>query len=290
LDNERFACGPITHVEASAIILRVMDPLALLPYALAASGGRMGPYDTTQLVAAGLTLLQRSASLVRALSGRRSGLLLPNGPAWIVALAASEGRGVVVMDRAARHDDLVTFITHHRIGVVFTSTALADRLPDDCPRVLLDEAPVRAQITVGDRHATVDLGTHFGLDLVGDSSVAGADEECVVYAGNGEILTHRALLANARHAMADHRFTPMDRTVSLSDWAQPGVLPCGLLAPLLAGGTLHDEAFSGMTAPHAVAPHPFTKMVGTPTAIEAFVTANPSAAGVATGIALTQQS
>ena len=51
------------------------DPLALLPLALAAGGGRIGVagdehlLDAQQLVAAGLTLLQRSAPLVRALSG-----------------------------------------------------------------------------------------------------------------------------------------------------------------------------------------------------------------------------
>ena len=50
------------------------DPLALLPLALAAGAGRIGVagdalYDAPQLVAAGLTLLQRSAPLVRALGG-----------------------------------------------------------------------------------------------------------------------------------------------------------------------------------------------------------------------------
>jgi hypothetical protein len=50
----------------------VSDPLALLPLALAAGGGRLRTagdsteYETQQLVAAGLTLLQRSAALVRA--------------------------------------------------------------------------------------------------------------------------------------------------------------------------------------------------------------------------------
>ena len=64
------------------------DPLALLPLALAAGAGRVGvagadagDYDAQQLVAAGLTLLQRSAPLVRALSGRRAAILLPTVPA-----------------------------------------------------------------------------------------------------------------------------------------------------------------------------------------------------------------
>ena len=77
------------------------DPLALLPLALAAGGGRIGAaagdiLDAQQLVAAGLTLLQRSAPLVRALSGKRSAILLPTSPQFLTALAASEGRGAVL--------------------------------------------------------------------------------------------------------------------------------------------------------------------------------------------------
>jgi hypothetical protein len=85
------------------------DPLALLPLALAAGGGRIGQAgadatddsEAQQLVAAGLTLLQRSAPLVRALSGRRSAILLPTSPAYLTALAASEGRGARRARRAS---------------------------------------------------------------------------------------------------------------------------------------------------------------------------------------------
>jgi hypothetical protein len=41
------------------------DPFAVLPYAAAAGGGRVDAYEAQQLVAAGLTLLQRSAPLAR---------------------------------------------------------------------------------------------------------------------------------------------------------------------------------------------------------------------------------
>lgn len=243
-------------------MLPLMDPLALLPYALAAGGGRVGPYATAQLVTAGLTLLQRSAPLVRALSRGRSGLLLDNGPAWVVALAASEGRGAVILDPDTDRDTMVTQITTHRIGAVFTTAARAIQLPHDCPRVVLDEAPVRARIVVGDRDVTVDLGTHFGLDLVGDSTVEGADDECVVYATNGEQLTHRALLTQGRGAMERHRFTPVDRTLVRGSIAQPGVLTCGLLAPLLAGGLLHLVLPTSLTSAAAdVAGLQLTKVV-----------------------------
>ena len=82
------------------------DPLALLPLALAAGGGRIGAvggdaFEAGQLVAAGLTLLQRSAPLVRALSGKRSAILLPTSPHYLTALAASEGRGAVLVNPLA---------------------------------------------------------------------------------------------------------------------------------------------------------------------------------------------
>jgi hypothetical protein len=250
-DQGRYGHGPATHTgthaDGSAIILYRMDPLALLPYALAAGGGRVGSYETATLVAAGLTLLQRSAPLVRALSGRRAGLLLRSGPEWVVALAASEGRGAVVLDPLANREEMVTHITTHGIGAVFTTTTLAERLPADIPIVLLDEAPARARIVLGDRDATVDLGSHFGLDLAGDTTVQGAEEECLVYAAQGTVHTHRQLLTEARRDMERHQFTPVDRTVTLVPLSTPGTLSGGLIAPLLAGGFVHVHV-SGASA------------------------------------------
>ena len=82
------------------------NPLALLPLAVAAGGGRVNEFEAQQLVAAGLTLLQRSAPLVRALSGRRSAILLPTSPAFFTALAASEGRGAVLVNPLAASDEV----------------------------------------------------------------------------------------------------------------------------------------------------------------------------------------
>ena len=61
------------------------DPLSLLTLACAAAGGRVDDYEAAQLIAAGVTLLQRSAPLVRALSGRRSAILLPTSHAFLTA-------------------------------------------------------------------------------------------------------------------------------------------------------------------------------------------------------------
>ena len=69
------------------------DSSTLLPLAAAAGGGFIDGLPATQLVAAGFTLLQRSARLVRALRGKRAALLLNNGPQFLTALAASDGHG-----------------------------------------------------------------------------------------------------------------------------------------------------------------------------------------------------
>ena len=77
------------------------NPFSLLPLNLAAHGGSVDDVPVQQLVAAGLTLLQRSAPLVRALHGRRAAILLPTSPAFLVALGASEGRGAVLVNPLA---------------------------------------------------------------------------------------------------------------------------------------------------------------------------------------------
>ena len=101
------------------------DPLSLFPMALAAGGGRIDGLECQQLVAAGVTLLQRSAPLVRALSGRRAGILLPTGPAFITALAASDGRGAVLLSQGASPSDVAWQLSDADVGAVFTVSALA---------------------------------------------------------------------------------------------------------------------------------------------------------------------
>ncbi|MDB4898923.1 MAG: hypothetical protein JWN53_731, partial [Gemmatimonadetes bacterium] len=136
------------------------NPLSLLPLALAAGGGTVDGFETQQLVAAGLTLLQRSAPLVRALSGRRSAILLPTSPAFLVALAASDGRGAVLINPLAAPAEVAFQCLDADVGAVFTSSALADRLPDTVVRVLLDDAPRAARVLAGGATSTVDLGSH----------------------------------------------------------------------------------------------------------------------------------
>ena len=115
---------------------------------MAAGGGRLDGFETQQLVAAGLTLLQRSAPLVRALSGRRSAILLPASPAFVTALAASEGRGAVLINPLASRVEAAYQTADARVGAVFTTTELAGRLPDHVTRVLLDDVPRSARVVV----------------------------------------------------------------------------------------------------------------------------------------------
>ncbi|MDB4908693.1 MAG: hypothetical protein JWO05_3477 [Gemmatimonadetes bacterium] len=182
------------------------DPLSLLPYSLAAGGGSIDELEVQQLVAAGLTLLQRSAPLVRALARHRSAILLPAGAAYITALAASEGRGALLLDPASSAESIANHLRDANASVAFTIASLAHRLPPGTPHVLLDASPRSARVIIGEVTADVDLGSHFGLTLEGDPDAEGADEECVLMFEDSRLvrLTHRDVLAEARSAQHDH--------------------------------------------------------------------------------------
>ena len=221
------------------------DPLALLPLAIAAGGGRIGAFTVSQVTAAGLTLLQRCAPLVRALAGKRSAILLPNGPAFLVALAASDGRGALLLDHRTP-TELVAWQLHESdVGAVFTVERLAPLLPAGTPVVLLDDAPRSARVIVPGRCMDVDLGSHHGLSLVGDTSTEGRDEECIVAYTPLKVReghTHRALIADARAAVAELLFTPVDHVLSLLPCSDPEALVVGLAAPLMAGARLSMQS------------------------------------------------
>ena len=221
------------------------DPLALLPLAIAAGGGRIGAFTVSQLTAAGLTLLQRSAPLVRALAGRRSAILLPNGPAFLVALAASDGRGALLLDFRSPAELVARQLHESDVGAVFTVERLTPMLPAGTPVVLLDDAPRTARVIVPGRTMVVDLGSHHGLSLIGDPSTDGRDEECIVsYTPLGvcERHTHRALIADARAAVAALLFTPVDHVLSLLPCSDPEALVVGFVAPLMAGARLSMQS------------------------------------------------
>ena len=224
----------------------------LVPLRVAAGGGSIDGVPAAQLVAAGFTLLQRSAPLARALAGRRSAILLPDSAHFLTALAASDGRGAVLIPPSATASEVVSLLVSHRVGAVFTLAELADRLLDAAtPRVLLDDSPATARVILtpmagpqedrqvdreADSHVDrrVDLGSHFGLELSGDDNAPGRDEECVVI--GGVVHTHRASLESARRVLAEPALLRAGTLLGT-----PGVftefdgLVRGLIAPLMAG-------------------------------------------------------
>jgi len=180
--------------ERGDVIVQGVDTLALR---LAAAGGRIDDLPASQLVAAGFTLLQRSAPLVRMLAGRRSALLLPPGPAAVVALAASDGRGAVVLPTDAPASEIAAICAASHVGAVLTIKAYRPLVPASLGAVLLDAIPRTALVyTPEGREQTVDLGSHVGLTVEGETDLPGRDEECLLFASTPPVvLTHREVLA-----------------------------------------------------------------------------------------------
>ena len=260
------------------------DPLSLLALACAAAGGRVDGYEAQQLVAAGLTLLQRSAPLVRALTGRRAAILLPTSHAYLTALAAAEGRGAVLVNPLAAPAEIAYQIADANVGAVLTTAAFADRLPAGVATVLLDESPRTARVLpdgVGGPSSTVDLGGHFGLQLEGDPDVAGAREEAaIVYtsamAGTplGAVLTHRNLLANARSTVTASQTTADDHALALLPFAHLFGLTVTGTAPLVAGARVTTmDRFQPAAAVELMASRDVTQLVGVPAVYGAMLAA-----------------
>jgi acyl-CoA synthetase (AMP-forming)/AMP-acid ligase II len=263
----------------------VSNPLALLPLALAAGGGRIGvagadpadSFEAQRLVAAGLTLLQRSAPLVRALSGRRSAILLPTSPAFLTALAASDGRGAVLVNPLAAPTEIVFQLSDANVGAIFTVRAFVPRLPPDIAVVLLDDAPRSARVIVGGATREVDLGSHHGLTLAGEREVEGRDEEAaIVYTSAmrgtplGALLTHANLLANARSTVRALAMVPDDHMLALLPFAHLVGLTVTASAPLLVGARVSTmERFHPVRAAELLADGGITEVVAVPAVFHA---------------------
>ena len=261
------------------------DPLALLPLALAAGGGRIGTagadvFDAQQLVAAGLTLLQRSAPLVRALSGKRSAILLPTSPQYLTALAASEGRGAVLVNPLAAPAEIEFQCRDANVGAVFTAGPLAARVPAGLPTVLLDDAPRTARVVTRDRTHDVDLGSHHGLSIAGERDARGRDEEAVIVYTSamrgvplGAVLTHANLLANARSTVVAGAQTADDDVLALLPFSHLFALTVTCGSPLLAGARVRTmDRFNPVRAAELLADG-VTEVVGVPAVFHAMLAA-----------------
>jgi long-chain acyl-CoA synthetase len=245
----------------------------LLPLRAAAGGGTVDGLAAARLVAAGFTLLQRSAPLVRALAGKRAALLLPTCPQFLTALAASDGRGAVLINPLAAPAEIDHQLRDADVGAVFTVAALQGKLPADFPRVLLDDAPAAATFTYpGGDDQRVDLGSHFGLDLEGDADAPGRDEECaVVYTSAmqgtalGAVLSHRNLLANARQTVEAAANTADDHLLAVLPFSHLFGLTTSLIAPMLAGARVTTmPRFNALAAVDLLEREGITEVVGVP--------------------------
>jgi long-chain acyl-CoA synthetase len=256
------------------------DPLSLVPLAMSAGGGSIQGHAAGQLVAAGVTLLQRSAPVVRALSGRRAAVLLPTSPVFLTALAAAEGRGAVLVNPLAAAPEIAHQLRDADVGVVFTTAALAGRLPAQVVHVLLDDAPRGARVVAGGQAREVDLGSHSGIRLEGEPDVPGRDEEAVIVYTSamagvplGAVLTHRNLLANARATVEASEMVRDDHVLALLPFSHLFGLVVTAIAPLLVGARVSTpERFHPLRALEAIEAEAVSAVVGVP-AIFAAMTA-----------------
>lgn len=254
----------------------------LLTLRAAAGGGSIDGHPAASLVAAGFTLLQRSPVLVRALAGSRAAILLPTSPQFLVALAACDGRGAVLVNPLAAPPEVAYQLEDAKVGAVFTIGALTKRLPPGTVTVLLDEAPATATVIAADgSSARVDLGSHFGLDVEGDADAPGRDEECaIVYTSGmagralGAILTHRNLITNARQTVQAAAFTPEDRVLAVLPFSHLFGLTTSGIAPLLAGARVATMArFNPVAAVDRLVTDGITTLVGVPAVFAAMLAA-----------------
>jgi acyl-CoA synthetase (AMP-forming)/AMP-acid ligase II len=215
------------------------NPLSLISFAAAARGGSIEGTDSRLLVAAGVTVLQRCAPLVRELAGGRGALLMPDSAAYLAALAACEGRGAVLVDPAAPPEEIARALEESGARVVFTVERFAGKLEGAVPRVLLDELPGHVAFIHGTERRRVDVGSHFGLEIAGEEESEGSDEEAIVARERaGEpfrSFTHRELLGAARGVVTAHGIEEGDEVRSSLPFHEAHGLVAGLLAPLLAG-------------------------------------------------------
>ena len=127
----------------------------------------------------------------------------------------------------------------------------------------------------------VDLGSHHGLSLEGETDVAGSDEEvAIVYTSAmegtplGAILTHRNLLANARSTIDAVGNSSDDRVLACLPFAHLFGLTAAASAPLLVGGQVQTmPRFNPARAAEMLAAGEITRVVGVPAVYRALLSA-----------------
>ena len=257
------------------------DPFALYPLAIAAGGGRVDGHDGARLVMAGFALLRASAPLARALVGRRAAILLPTSHQFVTALAASDGRGAVLINPLASPREIAFQVAEANVGALFTIGALARRLPAGIAHVLLDDAPERAIVHIDGVASDVTLTGHETLRLDGDPGAEGRDDECaVVYTSAmrgtplGAIATHRNLISNARTARNAMGLGRDDHVFAVLPYSHLFGLTVTGGAPLMSGARVTTMArFNPLKAAELLATGGVTVFVGVPGTFRTVLTA-----------------
>ncbi|MCC6317858.1 MAG: hypothetical protein IT361_09220 [Gemmatimonadaceae bacterium] len=194
----------------------MLDPLSLLPFGLAARDGVLDGWPARQLVAAGVGVLRAHAPVARALARRRSAMLLPVGPSVLVALAASDGRGALFLDPATGPAQVARELNTARVGAVFSTRSFANLLPDDLPRVLLDDAPASATFVTAASREQFDLSMHEGISIEGDPDAEGSTEELLLAfdeAADPVSWSHRRAFGRVRAIVKTHGLRAIDRVL-----------------------------------------------------------------------------
>lgn len=216
-------------------------PLSLISLAMAAGGGTVNGIEVRQLVAAGVTMLQRCAPLVRTLAGARGALLLGSASDSVVALAACEGHGAVLLDPAWSAERIGAALEASGARVVFTRAEYAAGVPSGVALLSLDELPGHVRFSHGAMERRIDVGSHFGLTIEGEAS-EGSDEIAVVEiatdangASEPRACTHRALLSAARAVALGVAIRENDVVSCLASLHDAAGIAAGLVAPAIAG-------------------------------------------------------
>jgi acyl-CoA synthetase (AMP-forming)/AMP-acid ligase II len=225
------------------------NPLSLISLAAAARGGAIDGVEARQLVAAGVTLLQRCAPLVLELGMGSGAVLLPNSAHYLAALGACEGRAAILLDPEWESDDIAAVLEANGGRVVFTLERYGGAVRDEIAKVLLDELPGHVAFVHDGRRRRIDVGSHFGLSIEGDEESEGSDEEAIVARERkGEAFrsfTHRELLAGARAALGAGSVGEGDEVMARLPFHEARGLVEGLLAPLLGGARVVTRSKSG---------------------------------------------
>jgi long-chain acyl-CoA synthetase len=176
------------------------------------------------------------------LAGRRVGVLLPNGPAFPIALHAifHTGGSALLLNPASAPRELAEQLADAETETVLTTSALHDRLPGPVRKMPLDDLPEAI-------HPGRPRGSSGSLSAgpLRDPALASAEDEAVVIFTSGmrgrmrgAVLSHANLVANLEAVVAAMNLTPGDRVLGAIPFAHAFGLTVCLGAPLATGATI----------------------------------------------------